>query len=131
MVKRLVSLALCCVVLLFDCASSPALANSVDKHSRFARNVKSKLERLGTGDATRIDVRLFDGQVVSGSVGEISENSFTVLDSHTGEALTVQFGNVSQVKGHNLNTGVKIALTFLACMAIAVLVVGIALSTDR
>ena len=72
--------------------------------------MKTDVAKLGTGKDSRIQVKLKDGTKLKGYVSQISENSFVVVDEKTGALAEVPYPNAKQVKGNNLNTGVKILL---------------------
>ena len=65
---------------------------------------------MGSGADARIEVKLRDKTKIKGYISEAGEDNFVVIDAKTGAALTVAYPQVKQVKGHNLSTGVKIAI---------------------
>jgi hypothetical protein len=110
MSKRILSLAL--VALLFSGAGiKPVYADSkAEKEARFAEKVKKDINKLGTGEATRIEVKLRDQRTLKGYIGEAGEEGFSVVDAKTGTATKVLYPQVQKVKGNNLSTGAKIAI---------------------
>ena len=89
-------------------ASSKAERADADKASLAAR-VKDGVRQLGTGPDARVSVRRYDGKKVKGYVASADDAAFVVV-SKSGESTQVSYGDVSQVKGHNLATGWKIAI---------------------
>lgn len=77
--------------------------------------------KLGVRPETRVDVRLKDRTKLSGYISEISDGSFAVTDLKSGEARTISYPDVVQVKGNNLSTGAKIAITVAIIAAAAII----------
>jgi hypothetical protein len=82
----------------------------VDKESRRAEKVKAGIAKLGVGEDARIAVMLKDKTKLSGYLSQVNDDSFVVNDLKTGASTTVAYTEVTQVQGHNLSTGVKIAI---------------------
>src|SRR5918912_142316 len=110
MSKRILSLAL--VASLFCVAGvKPVYADSkAEKEARLAEKVKRDINKLGTGTATRIEVKLRDKTTLKGYIGEAGEEGFSVVDAKTGAATKVLYPQVQKVNGNNLSTGAKIAI---------------------
>ena len=110
MFKKLTSISL--IVLLINLVGvTPAYAVSKEeKQARFAEKVKANVLKLGTGEATRVKVKLRDKTKVEGYISAVDGESFTVTDMKTGTATTIAYPQVKSVKGNNLSTGAKIAI---------------------
>jgi hypothetical protein len=121
MLKKFLSLAL--VGLLINMVSvSPVYARSKEeKQARFAEQVKGGVLKLGTGTDARVEVKLHDKTKLKGYISEAGENSFIVVDAKMGVATTVAYTQVKQVKGNNLSTGGRIAIS--VAIAIGILLV--------
>lgn len=88
-----------------------AFANPIaDKQTKLAEKVKEGISKLGVGQDARVELKLRDKTKLAGYVGEVKEDSFVVSDAKTGDATTVAYSSVVQVKGNNLGTGAKIAI---------------------
>jgi len=88
-----------------------AYANSKDeKHARFAEKIKANVLKLGTGESTRVKVKLRDKTKLEGYISDADEETFTVTNRTTGVATTVAYPQVKSVQGNNLSTGAKIAI---------------------
>ena len=105
---------------------STALAGS--KEDKQTAKVKAAILKLGTGNNSRIAVKLRDKTELKGYVGEISEDSFTIVNEKDNLASKIPYSQVKQVKGNNLSNGAKIAIGIGVLLA---LVVFIALSSDE
>lgn len=112
------------VALLFNltCPSRALAANSPEKEARFAQKVKKEIAKLGTGPNARVDLKLRDKAKLKGYISEVGDQSFAVVDDKTGSATTVTYPQVKQVKGNNLSTGAKIAITIGIILAVAVII---------
>jgi len=97
-------------------ASSPP-----HKESRYTQKIKASLLELGTGDAARVTVKLKDKTKLTGYIKEIGDRSFVIADVATASATTVPYPDVVQVKGNNLSTGAKIAITVAIIVAAAII----------
>ena len=118
MSKRILSLAMAALMLSMV-GIKPAYAYSKEeKEARFAERVKKDINKLGTGEATRIEVKLRDKRTLKGYVGEAVEDGFSVVDAKTGTATKVLYPQVQKVKGNNLSTGAKIAIGLGVVVAI-------------
>jgi hypothetical protein len=53
---------------------------------------------------------LQDKTRLAGYISEAKSDSFVVTNAKTGAMTTVAYSEVTQVKGHNLSTGAKIAI---------------------
>jgi hypothetical protein len=80
------------------------------KQARFAEKIKANVLKLGTGESTRVKVKLRDQGKLEGYISEAGADTFTVTDRKTGVATTVAYVQVKSVQGNNLSTGAKIAI---------------------
>ena len=80
------------------------------KLSGRAQKVRSGIFKLGAGPDAHVAVTLRDKTRLAGYVSEASDDSFVITDFGTGAATTVAYTNVNQVQGHNVATGVKVAV---------------------
>ena len=81
-----------------------------EKQARFAEKIKANVLKLGTGESTRVKVKLRDKAKLEGYISDSSEETFTVTNRKTGVATTVAYQDVKSVQGNNLSTGAKIAI---------------------
>jgi hypothetical protein len=113
MIKGLVSLVVSNSLVLFSCAGTLVASSREEKEAKLAAVVKSRIIKLGTGSAARIEVKLRDKTKIKGYVQEIAEDHFVVVDDRTGVTTTIAYPQVKQVKSHNLSTGAKYAIFVL------------------
>lgn len=84
---------------------------------------RAAVQKIGVGPKSRVEVKLVDGTKLKGSVSAAAEDSFTVTDAKTGEARTVAYADVAQVKkpGGGLSTRTWI---IIGAAAVAAVIVG-------
>ena len=110
MFKKLVSLFLVALLVNVAGMASAYGASKEEKEARFAEKVKTNVQKIGTGEAARVKIKLRDKTKVAGYISAADDESFTVTDSKTGTATTIAYAQVKSVQGHNLSTGAKIAI---------------------
>ena len=118
---KLTSILLVGLLLSASCARH-AVANTPPQSQSAARaeKVKSGVRKVGTGEDSRVEVKLLDGSKLKGYVREIGEDNFVVVEKKTGAAQTVRYEQVERLKGTGMSTGTKVAIGF----AVAALTLG-------
>ena len=81
-----------------------------EKQARFAEKVKANVLKLGTGESTRVKVKLRDQAKLEGYISDAGAETFVVTNRKTGVATAVVYAQVKSVQGNNLSTGAKIAI---------------------
>lgn len=110
MFKKLVSLFLVALLVNVAGMASAYAATKEEKEARFAEKVKTNVQKIGTGEAARVKIKLRDKTKVAGYISAADDEGFTVTDSKTGTVTTIAYAQVKSVQGHNLSTGAKIAI---------------------
>jgi hypothetical protein len=110
MFKNLLSLMLIGVLFNLSLVSYAHADSKPDKKARLAEKVKQGVNKIGTGEAARVEVKLYDGTKIKGFVKEINDDSFTVVNVNTNAEQNVPYPQVKQIKGNNLSTGAKVAI---------------------
>jgi len=95
--------------------------NSVEK-------VKTAVVRRGTGEKSKVVVKMKDGTKKKGYISQTGEDSFDLTDSKTKQTTAVAYRDVAQVKKQGLSKGAKIALGIGIAAAVTVVVLGVAIS---
>jgi hypothetical protein len=98
--------------------------SKLDKKALLVEKVKQGVNKIGIGEAARVEIKLYDGTKIKGFVKEINDDSFTVFNVKTNAEQNIPYPQVKQIKGHNLSTGAKIAigLGILAAVLIILLI---------
>ena len=111
MLKKLLSTLLACLLIQTVAFVQPVAAKTkAEKEAQFAIKVKTGITKLGTGRDARVAMKLRDKTILSGYISRAGEDGFAVADPKTGVTTDVAYADVTQVKGHNLSTGGKIAI---------------------
>ena len=131
MTKKLVALTLSLLLLNLLCAASVNAATKGEDEARSAERVKTEIARLGTGPDARIEVSLRDKTKLKGYISEADETHFAVVNPKTGTTTMVAYPQVQKVKGNNLSTGARIAITIGVVIGVLFLVAGICKVANR
>ena len=110
MFKKLVTVLLVAVVINVTGVRLAYAESKEEKQARFVEKIKANVLKLGTGESTRVKVKLRDKAKLEGYISDSSEETFTVTNRKTGVATTIAYQDVKSVQGNNLSTGAKIAI---------------------
>lgn len=110
MFKKVVTVLLVVLVINLAGGRLAYAASKEDKQVRFAEKIKANVQKLGTGESTRVKVKLRDQTKLEGYISDVGAESFTITNRKTGMATTVAYPDVKSVQGNNLSTGAKIAI---------------------
>ena len=130
MLKKYLTLILTVLVINLSFSSVAFAETKTEKEAKFAQKVKTEITKLGTGTEAKIQVKLKDGTKLKGYVSNIGEESFSVTDDKTGALVEVPYPKAKQIKGNNLNKGIKIAIGVGIAIAV-IFVVGYALGNSE
>lgn len=86
------------------------------KEEKFVETVRTKITKLGTGSDAKIKLKLKDGTKLKGYIIESNEDGFAVMNSKTGQPVSVSYSQVGQAKGNNLSSGVIIVIGVVAAI---------------
>jgi len=89
-----------------------------------ADQIRTKVERLGVGRSSRVEVKMQDGTRVKGYVSKLEPASFDVTDLDSGAAQTLAFAQVTQVKKVNGGPS-KRTWIIIGAAAVAAIVIGV------
>ena len=98
--RKAMSLALAAIINVMTAMSTPVQSRPQDD-SAAAEKIRAKVAKLGTGKRSRAEVISKDDRKLKGYIGEISENSFTIVDPKLGTVTTISYDEVRQVKSRN------------------------------
>jgi hypothetical protein len=123
MITKNLSLFLVASLILSLFAAPPVLAKTKEeKEAALAAKVKAGIAKLGAGVDAKISVKLRNKTKLKGYVSRIEEDAFVIADAKTSAETRVAYGDITQVKGHNLSTGAKIAIAIGIAAGVIVLV---------
>jgi hypothetical protein len=109
--------------------TSAAAKSKTEKEAERTVKVKAGIAKLGVGREASVAVKLRDKTKLSGYISQASEDSFVVTEAKTGAATTVAYSDVTQVQGHNLSTGAKIAIGVAIGVGATLLVIWLIVSS--
>lgn len=110
MFRKLVTLLLVAMVINLTGIRLAYAESKEEKQARYAEKIKTNVLKLGTGESTRIKVKLRDQTKLEGFISDANSDTFTITTRKTGVATTVAYAQVKSVQGQNLSTGAKIAI---------------------
>lgn len=97
---KALSLALVACLIMMTASSGRAQSRPQDD-APASEKFRAKVAKLGTGKRSRADITLKDDRRLKGYIGEISENSFTLVDPKRGTVTNIAYDEVRQVKSRN------------------------------
>jgi hypothetical protein len=97
---KALSLALVACLLMMTASSGRAQSPHPDD-APASEEIRAKVAKLGTGKRSRADITLKDDRRLKGYIGEISENSFTLVDPKRGTVTNITYDEVRQIKSRN------------------------------
>lgn len=110
MFKKILTAAIAGFLIQAVCVQPASAASKAEKQAQRTEKVRAGILKLGVGTDARVAIKLRDNVKLAGYISEATEGSFVVTNPKTRAATTVAYGDVTQVKGHNLSTGAKIAI---------------------
>ena len=126
MLKRVLAMTLVSLLVNAVVSVQPASAKSKSgKQAQLIERLRQGIARLGVGKEALVEVKLRDKTKLAGYIDRASEGSFVLANVKTGNSTSVAYADVTQVKGHNLSTGAKIAIGIGIGVGIALIVLAI------
>ncbi|HEX5876138.1 MAG TPA: hypothetical protein VFY60_15920 [Pyrinomonadaceae bacterium] len=68
------------------------------------------MKKLGTGREARVKVKLNDGREFKGSIREVTDDDFMIIEEKTQAPVTVTYSQVTELKGKNGLTAAKVGI---------------------
>jgi hypothetical protein len=121
MINKTAATLLACLFTFTILFQQSALASSKSERDyALAQKVKAGIAKLGTGNSSRVSLKLRDKTRLAGYISEIGEDSFVVADVESGVGTTVAYPDVVQVKGNNLSTRTKVIIGVAVAVGVAI-----------
>lgn len=86
MFRKLTTLVLVALVINLTGVRLAYADSKEEKQARFAEKIKTNVLKLGTGESTRVKVKLRDQGKLEGYISDAGADTFTVTDRKTGVA---------------------------------------------
>ena len=125
MFKKSFAIILACLLVQMLSVQPATAKSKEEKQVQLTQKVKTEISKLGVGRDARVEVKLQDKTKLAGYISEAKDESFIITDPKTSGTTTVAYADVTQIKGHNLSTGAKIAIGVGIGVAIVVIVLAI------
>ena len=90
-----------------------------------AEKIKAEVERRGTGEKSRVKVRLRDKTELKGYISQIDASSFQVTEEKTGKVMTLGYADVEKVGGRGMSRNTKTVIFIGVGIAAAGIILGI------
>lgn len=110
MFKRTLTMILAGLLIQAVCVQPASAESKEEKQAQRAEKIRAGIVKLGVGPQARVAIKLRSDAKLAGYVSEVKDDSFVVTDAKTKGTTSVAYGDVAQVKGHNLSTGAKIGI---------------------
>ena len=129
MIKKLLSFSLICLLAVVGTGSLASAQTNTNNTSSSIAAIKADVAKRGTGKNKRVEVKMLDGTKRKGYISQAGEDSFTLTDSNTNQAVSIAYADVAQVKKPGPK-GDKIALWIIGgAAAVGAVVLGSLLLT--
>ena len=122
MFKKTIATAHAVLLIQTFCLQTASAASKEEQKIRRVERVRSGILKLGVGPDARVALKLRDKAKVAGYISSTSDDSFVVTNLKTGDATSVAYHDVTQVKGNNLSTGASIAIGIAIGVGVTMLV---------
>jgi hypothetical protein len=90
-----------------------------------AEKIKAEVDRRGTGEKSRVKVRLRDKTEVKGYISQIDASTFQVTEEKTGRVMTLAYADVEKVGGRGMSRNTKTVIFIGVGIAAAGIILGI------
>ena len=87
--------------------------------------IKAALKKRGTGEKSKIKVKMRDGREVKGWIAELNADDFVIADLKSGIRTTILYSDAAKLKKSGLSFGTKIGIAALIVGAVAVTVIAV------
>jgi len=103
----------------------PATPSAVESNAQQGEKVKMAIQQRGTGEKSKVKVRLRDKTELKGYISQIDATSFQLTDNTTGRVTTVAYDSVAKVGGAGMARSTKVVLWVGIGVAAAAIILGV------
>jgi len=123
MIKKYLSFALCCLLLVAANSSFVSAQTNTGNNASSIAKIKADVAKRGIYERQLVVVKKLDGTKQKGYISQKGDDSFTLTDSKTKQTTIIAYSDVAQVK--KPLSGDTIALTIIGgAAAVAAIVFG-------
>ena len=101
---------------------APTFAQNLTGEAETSK-VKTALTKSGTGEKSKVKIKLRDGREIKGWIAELNTDNFVIADSKTTNRTTIAYTDAVKVKKSGLSLGAKIGIAALIVGAVAAVVI--------
>ncbi len=110
-------------ILLSTIFGAPSASAKDADSTRQVSAVKAKVQNIGVGERARVEVKMRDDSKVKGYVSAAGEDTFTVTDSKTGAARTLNYADVAKVSKPGSSTRKTIIISAAVAAGVVVAII--------
>ena len=103
----------------------PTAPAAVASSTQQAEKVKVAIQKRGTGQKSRVKIRLRDKTERRGYISQIDDTSFHLTDQKTGGTTTIAYDSVEKVSGQGPARATKIVIFVGIGVAAAAIILGV------
>jgi hypothetical protein len=122
MLKKISTIVLAGLLINAFCVQPAFASSKEEKVAQHTEKIRAGILKLGVGQDARVAVKLRSKVKLAGYISEMNGDSFVVTDMKTKGTTAVTYGDVAQIKGHNLSTGAKIGIGMAIGAGLTILV---------
>jgi len=103
----------------------PTTTTAVASNARQAEKVKMAIQQRGTGEKSKVKVRLRDKAELKGYISQIDDISFQLTDKKSGKVTTIAYDSVEKVGGPGMAGSTKAVIFVGIGVAAAAIILGV------
>ncbi len=126
MFKKCLSLVFISLLVFAANAETVSAQSKTDNDAPTVAKIKANILKRGTGEKSKVVVKMKDGTKLKGYISQTGEDSFNLTDSKTKQTNAVAYRDVAQVKKQGLSKGAKIVIGVGIGAAVTVVVIAVA-----
>jgi sRNA-binding regulator protein Hfq len=124
MIKKCLSFSLICLLLVTAIPLFISAQTRTDNTDSTIAKVKTAVQKRGTGENKRVEVKMLNGTKLKGYVSQASEDSFTLVNAKTKQPSTIAYGDVAKVSNRASKGDIIILGIVAGAAVVAAVVVG-------
>jgi hypothetical protein len=126
MIKKYLSIALICWILVTANSMLISAQSQADKTASSIAKVKAAVLKRKTGENKRVKVIMLNGTDLKGYISQAGQDSFELTDSKTKQSSSIFYRDVKKVRGNGLSKTAIISLGGIGAAAAVVLYIVLA-----
>ncbi len=99
LIKKCLCFAFICSFLVAANSTVISAQTKPDDTASSISKIKANIQKRGTGEKKRVEVKMRDGKKLKGYLSQVGEDSFTLTDRKTNQSSVIAYRDVAKVKG--------------------------------